>query len=140
MVHERTAKYLSPEPGTVHSMIDLDKIVRNGIPIGMVKSLKESVRMDDKSISDFIGITARTYHNYIEHNKVLDLEKSDRIYRLASMVALAEEVFEDEEYAHNWLRQPQFGLGGAIPLKMMESEAGASLIEDLLNRIEHGVY
>jgi putative toxin-antitoxin system antitoxin component (TIGR02293 family) len=66
--------------------------------------------------------------------------QSDRLYRLARLVALAEEVFEDRERAHSWLRQAQRGLGGRVPLELMRTEVGAREIEDLLGRIEYGVF
>ena len=39
-----------------------------------------------------------------------------------------------------WLTSRQFGLGGAVPLEYAETEVGAREVEDLLGRIEHGVY
>ena len=47
---------------------------------------------------------------------------------------------ESEENARQWLSSPQFGLGGAVPLKYAETEAGAREVEDLLGRIENAVY
>jgi uncharacterized protein (DUF2384 family) len=38
------------------------------------------------------------------------------------------------------LRSPQIGLGGAVPLAYAETELGAREVEDLLGRIEYGVY
>ena len=52
----------------------------------------------------------------------------------------AVEVLESEENARRWLTSPQFGLGGAVPLEYAETEVGAREVEDLLGRIEHGVY
>ena len=39
-----------------------------------------------------------------------------------------------------WLTSPQVGLGGAIPLEYAETEVGAREVENLLGRIEYGVY
>jgi putative toxin-antitoxin system antitoxin component (TIGR02293 family) len=52
---------------------------------------------------------------------------------------LAEEVIEDREQAREWLRSPQVGLDNRVPFVLMETEAGAREVEDLLLRIEHGV-
>lgn len=65
---------------------------------------------------------------------------SDRLYRMAVLYSLAEEVLEDEEMAREWLRTPQVGLNNRIPLDLMNTEAGAREVEDLLGRIEHGVH
>jgi putative toxin-antitoxin system antitoxin component (TIGR02293 family) len=52
----------------------------------------------------------------------------------------AVEVLESVEGARRWLNAPQVGLGGAVPLEYAESELGAREVEDLLGRIEYGVY
>ena len=45
-----------------------------------------------------------------------------------------------EEAARRWLSSPQVGLGGALPLEYAETEVGAREVENLLGRIEYGVY
>ena len=52
----------------------------------------------------------------------------------------AVEVMESEDNARQWLTSPQVGLGGAVPLEYAETEVGAREVEDLLGRIEFGVY
>jgi Protein of unknown function (DUF2384) len=46
--------------------------------------------------------------------------------------------YEDLERAREWLKSPQFALGGEIPLEYADTEPGAQIVEDLLGRIEHG--
>jgi putative toxin-antitoxin system antitoxin component (TIGR02293 family) len=58
----------------------------------------------------------------------------------AVFAALAEEVLEDAGRAREWLHQPQRGLGNRIPLDLIRTEAGAREVEDLLGRIEYGVF
>ena len=64
----------------------------------------------------------------------------DKHIRLAKIYDFAEHVFNDRQQAVEWLHTKQFGLGGRIPLAMLETEAGAQEVEDLLLRIEYGVY
>jgi putative toxin-antitoxin system antitoxin component (TIGR02293 family) len=52
----------------------------------------------------------------------------------------AAEVLEGEDNARRWLTSPQHGLAGATPLDYATTEAGAREVEDLLGRIEFGVY
>lgn len=52
----------------------------------------------------------------------------------------AEVVFENADLARQWLNRPQFGLGGEIPLDFAKTENGAREVENLLGRIEHGVF
>lgn len=60
-------------------------------------------------------------------------KRSDKVFKIVC------KVFEDETNAKEWLRRPQIGLGGLIPLEMMRTEEGAKEVEDLLGRIEHGI-
>jgi uncharacterized protein (DUF2384 family) len=38
------------------------------------------------------------------------------------------------------LKHPQYGLGGAVPLDYAETEVGAREVDNLLGRIDYGVY
>jgi putative toxin-antitoxin system antitoxin component (TIGR02293 family) len=66
--------------------------------------------------------------------------ESERDVRFARLMGKAVEVMECEENAHQWLTSPQLGLGGATPLDYARTEVGAREVEDLLGRIEYGVY
>jgi putative toxin-antitoxin system antitoxin component (TIGR02293 family) len=66
--------------------------------------------------------------------------ESDRLVRFARLLGRAIEVMESGEAARQWLCSPQFGLGGAVPLEYAGTEVGAREVENLLGRIEHGVY
>ena len=46
---------------------------------------------------------------------------------------------ESVDDGRRWLRSPALGLGGAVPLEF-KTEVGAREVENLLGRIEHGVY
>ena len=51
------------------------------------------------------------------------------------------ELFEgDEDAADYWMSQPARGLGGRKPLDLVSTASGASEVEDLINRLEHGVF
>ncbi|MGH9639960.1 MAG: antitoxin Xre/MbcA/ParS toxin-binding domain-containing protein [Bryobacteraceae bacterium] len=55
--------------------------------------------------------------------------------------ARAQKIFAgDPTYAQEWLCTPQAKLGGRAPLQMLNTEAGALAVEDILLGIEHGVF
>ena len=39
-----------------------------------------------------------------------------------------------------WLHEPNYGLGGRVPIDVLETEIGARQVESVLLRILHGVY
>ena len=46
----------------------------------------------------------------------------------------------DAKAAKTWLNSPNMALSWRAPLKLAEREKGARLVEDLIGRLEHGVY
>ena len=74
--------------------------------------------------------------------KVTKLEprKPRRGVHSARLMRQAVKVFGDKAEARDWLNTPQFGLGGAVPLDYAETEIVAREVENLLGRIEYGVY
>jgi putative toxin-antitoxin system antitoxin component (TIGR02293 family) len=72
--------------------------------------------------------------------KHLSPEESDRLARLARIMAHAEEVFGDKEKAHTWLRRPNRAMEGRLPLDLLETETGGRIVETILGRIQHGIY
>ena len=66
-------------------------------------------------------------------------QESDHLMRFVRLWWLARDVFESEQGARTWLKSPQFGLRGAVPLMYATTEVGAHEVEELLHRIDAGV-
>jgi putative toxin-antitoxin system antitoxin component (TIGR02293 family) len=58
----------------------------------------------------------------------------------ASIEARAFELLEGREKALRWLAMPNKALGGKKPLDLLDTELGAKQVEQILGRIESGVY
>jgi putative toxin-antitoxin system antitoxin component (TIGR02293 family) len=94
---------------------------------------------DEGEILKLMQLSVRTYQRRKKDRKPLDPVESDRLYRLAKIQSKAVEVFQDKEVAVDWLKRPNRALGD-IPLQLLDTEAGADMVERVLTRIEHGVY
>jgi putative toxin-antitoxin system antitoxin component (TIGR02293 family) len=70
----------------------------------------------------------------------LELAEPVGIGEVVEVVARALEVFGDRTKALRWLRTPIPSLGDATPQEMLEREGGIEQVEDVLGRIEHGVW
>ena len=117
----------------------LREMVQAGLPIRELEELRASFDVPMEKLVPRLGISKATLHRRKATGR-LDPAESDRVVRLARLMGKAVEVMESEENARRWLTSPQLGLGGAVPLDYAESEVGAREVEDLLGRIEHGVY
>ena len=120
--------------------LDFADLVKKGLPRSALEHVKEILKLSDREVSSALGVSEKTAWR-LRHapEKRLTAATSDRLYRLARIFALAEEVLEDREQAREWLRSPQVGLNNRVPFELLETEAGAREVEDLLLRIEHGV-
>jgi len=117
----------------------LIEVLRLGLPIQELQDLQASLDVPMDKLFPMLGISKATLHRR-KANGRLDQAESDRVVRFAKLMGRAIEVMESEDNARQWLTSPQFGLGGAVPLEYAETEVGAREVEDLLGRIEYGVY
>jgi putative toxin-antitoxin system antitoxin component (TIGR02293 family) len=101
--------------------------------------LQEKLNVPMEKLASKLGISKATLHRRKRQGR-LGPEESDRVLRFARLLGKAVEVFESEQNARAWLSSPQVGLGGEVPLDYAETELGAREVEDLLGRIEYGVY
>lgn len=113
--------------------------LKAGLPFRELEALQASLALPMERLLPMLGISKATLHRRKAAGR-LDPAESDRVVRYARLMSWAIEVLESMESARQWLNAPQVGLGGAIPLEYAETEVGAREVEDLLGRIEYGVY
>ncbi|HMO44715.1 MAG TPA: DUF2384 domain-containing protein [Rubrivivax sp.] len=119
---------------------DWEALIHKGMPVRSVEVLKRSIAIPDNQLAALLGISEKTLSRARAANGRLDRVASDRLFRVARIAALSIEVLESVQPALHWLKRPQVGLGGKVPLSMLASDAGRDQVEKLLLRIEHGVY
>ena len=120
--------------------LDFDEEVRRGFRPEVFVSFKKNTKLSNSVLSRALGVSARTIDRLVmvKGNARIKPAVSDRLYRIAKIVALAEGVLEDREQALEWLSSKQAGLGNRVPLDLVETEAGTREVEDEMQRIEHG--
>lgn len=126
----------APWDFTTASLIESLKI---GLPVRELDDLRSSLDVSMERLVPMLGISKATLHRRMAAGR-LDPAESDRVVRFARLMGKAVEVMESTENARAWLTSAQRGLGGAVPLEYAETEVGAREVEDLLGRIEYGVY
>ena len=117
----------------------LIELLHAGLPVRELDDLQASLAVPMERLIPMLGISKATFHRRKAVGR-LDQDESDHVLRFARLMGKAVEVMESEDSARKWLTSPQFGLGGAVPLEYAETEVGAREVEDLLGRIEYGVY
>jgi putative toxin-antitoxin system antitoxin component (TIGR02293 family) len=120
------------------SEFDLAEIVENGLPTTSLALLKQK-GLTFSEISEIV-ISPRTLKHRKARGEHLSHEETDRMVRVARIVALAENTFGNHTKALRWLRTPDDRIGGRLPLGMLQTDAGGRLIESMLWQIDEGVY
>ncbi|MCP4023657.1 MAG: DUF2384 domain-containing protein [Desulfobacteraceae bacterium] len=113
--------------------------IENGLPISFFTFLRNQLGVADKVLADYIRIPKSTLATRKKAGK-FTLTESERLYRIQRLFYKAVKVFSDQKAAQQWLKTDAFGLGDISPLEYAKTEPGAREVEDLLGRIEHGVF
>lgn len=121
----------------VRSSADLQRVVREGLP---VRALDEAVRYVAGSGREARVLRDRLVPRATRARRTrLRLPESERVERLARVMALAEQVWESRDDAREFLAQPHPMLEERSPLEMAETELGARRVERLLMSLEYGL-
>ena len=114
-------------------------LLRLGLPVAELDELQSRLEVPMERLAPMLGISKATLHRRKAEGR-LGVAESDRVVRFARLLGKAAFVMESYEEGRRWLMSPQVGLGGEIPLEFAETEVGAREVENLLGRIEYGVY
>ncbi|WP_297492261.1 antitoxin Xre/MbcA/ParS toxin-binding domain-containing protein [Acidocella sp.] len=112
-------------------------LVRNGLPVGTVDRFIDSGAISAAELHELV-LPRKTFANRRKLGR-LTPEQSDRLVRVARVLAGAEDTFGARDIAHRWLRRPSDALEGAAPLTLLDTDEGARMVEALLLRIAHGI-
>jgi putative toxin-antitoxin system antitoxin component (TIGR02293 family) len=116
------------------------KALEKGLPFSTLEHFQRESGLATPAIAKILRIPQRTLSRRKAARRLSGLE-SERLVRLAGLYQKTLDLFEgDATAARNWLSAPNRALGRLSPLTLVESEIGARAVEDLIGRLEHGVY
>ena len=128
LFRERQASY--------HAVVDR---VRAGLPYSALEAVAKRFSIPQGALFRVLHIPPRTLARRKKERR-LRADESDRLLRLGRVAARVEEVLGTAEKAGSWLKKPNRALGGLVPLEQLDTDIGAHQIEEILGRIEHGLY
>ncbi len=112
--------------------------IRHGLAIAEFSSLAGWLASTEDELARWLGVSRATLHRRKKSGQ-LDPTESERLIRVARLMARAAEVFESDEAARAWLKRPAVALAGESPLAFADTGIGAQQVEFLLGRLEYGV-
>lgn len=123
----------------ISNLSELRQTVGAGLPYASLEAVMVKFGIARGEAASALHLPQRTLARRKKECK-LSAGESDRLLRLARLGAQAANVLGSEEKAARWLRRPNRALGNEVPLELLESEIGARQVEEVLGRIEYGVY
>jgi putative toxin-antitoxin system antitoxin component (TIGR02293 family) len=121
-------------------VLSIVEAIREGLPYARFTEFARQSGLTQETIIRVMQTPKRTLARRKAQGR-LRPDESERLLRLSTVFDKAVELFEgDVDGARRWLSRPAKALGGLTPLEMAESEIGAREVEDLIGRLEHGVF
>ena len=111
-----------------------------GLPFECIHNLQKISDLPLDQILKAINLPRRTLFRRKASGRLAP-EESEQLYRLANLIAKAVGLFEgDMAGGIRWLNIPAPALGYVTPLSVAGTDLGTREVENIIIRLEHGVY
>lgn len=130
-------------PLPIRTPLDAHEMLLQGLPARALIHLLDSfvVLHRTESLEKAVGISLRTFQRRRDApERPLTPEQSGRTWKFAEILARATALLGSQAEAEEWLERPATGLDRRRPIDLLATPAGVGLVEDFLQRLEHGVY
>ena len=99
----------------VRSESEMERLLREGLPASVLKNFRENWGFTVMELAGSLAIPKSTLMRMLERRNRMAPGDSDRVYRLAAILALAEVAIGDRKKAQRWLRRGESGSGQPNP-------------------------
>ncbi|MEJ7559330.1 MAG: antitoxin Xre/MbcA/ParS toxin-binding domain-containing protein [Pedobacter sp.] len=125
---------------SIKNYYDLILLARAGISKASAESVISFTGMSKKSfVEDILNLSIKTLERKHADDK-LDKRTSSLVIEVARVLEHTYQVFDSRERVQRWLSKPNNALHGETPLSLFFTPTGIGMVEDVLTRIEEGVY
>jgi putative toxin-antitoxin system antitoxin component (TIGR02293 family) len=122
------------------SEFDLIKLGGAGVTKNAIHNLASSIGISRKDIAEGIfNISVKTLERKSTKTK-LDKKTSSHAVEIAKVLQHAYDVFRDKDKLKRWLNTENKALNNLKPVVLFDTLTGLTMVNDILGRIEDGVY
>jgi putative toxin-antitoxin system antitoxin component (TIGR02293 family) len=118
---------------------ELIEAISRGLPADLARELASRMGVSLGEVAGLLRLTPRTLQRRLEAGR-LRRNESERLWELGRLFFRALDVLESEEGAAQWFRSRLQVLGWATPLAVARTAVGLRELDNILGRIEHGVF
>ena len=113
--------------------------IKKGLPVSTFEKIQKKLDVSSDTLASTVNIASRTLARRKKEGR-FQPDESERVLRIASLFDRALQVLQTHKRVQLWFKAPQKSLNGKTPLEYADTEPGAREVEDLLGRLEHGVF
>jgi putative toxin-antitoxin system antitoxin component (TIGR02293 family) len=113
--------------------------LRAGFPSRSLENVAKRLEIPAATLWEALQLAPRTLARRRTANSRLSQEESERVLHVALVLAFATDALGSIEKARRWLQKESRVLGD-VPLRLLDTDVGTSLVLDELGRIEHGIF
>jgi putative toxin-antitoxin system antitoxin component (TIGR02293 family) len=119
---------------------ELIRQLEAGLPFDALRKFESNSGVESAVLLSILGIPGRTLARRKTAGRLAP-EESERLLRIGMVFEKAVELFDgDVASAVQWLTTSKKALGGETPLRYSRTDPGAREVENLIGRVEHGVF
>jgi putative toxin-antitoxin system antitoxin component (TIGR02293 family) len=115
------------------------KAVKAGLDITWFDRLAELFGASGTAFANIVGIDPRTLTRRRREGKLTPRE-SNALYNLAVLYDHALDVLGNAEIVREWFNTPAPAFADMKPFELLDTTPGIKEVDNLLGRIEHGVF
>ena len=124
----------------VETSKELIRQLGQGFSFNAIRALESRSGISLAAIASLMGLPPRTFARRKTSGR-LTPDESEKLLRISAVFEQALDLFEgDRTGALKWLTTPKKSLENQTPLEYSRTELGAREVENLLGRLEHGVF
>lgn len=113
------------------------RAIENQLPASSLNAVRDW-GLTIEEIAGAIGVSSRTLLRKRAGKQQLDVAESDRLVRLARVLADADALIGDHGNAVAWMHHQNLALGNVTPLSMLATDTGVALVRQSLGAIAYG--
>ena len=116
--------------------------VREGVPVADAVEVMRAWSIPVARFATVLGISERQWGRARSEasNATLSPVASDRLMRVVQVFDHAKTIFDNQGNAVEWFVTSNPALSGEAPLSLLDTDAGVHEVDDVLTRLEFGVY
>jgi putative toxin-antitoxin system antitoxin component (TIGR02293 family) len=106
------------------------------LPLTVLEVLRNAGLTDDEIYS--LVLPRRTFSHRVSKRERLSRDESDRVVRILRIITFGERLFHEPDRFWRWFRSPMRRFDSRSPLQMLQTEAGARVVDELLIGLDEG--